>query len=541
MKRFLSGALLALGTILFLFLSAYGFLYTHYSLDAGYDTVFSVERDSVLLHAAALAVFGLLCAGIVRLVLRRPEKAGKRLHILLGCVMVTSFAACVVWIACGNFLPRGDQHAVLEGLRSLREGNYEVLTPSGYFGAYKQQIPMGVLFSLLFRIAGSTSYEVIEYTGALCVPLLIFAGFRLLGELFGEEEVQANNCQENYCQKKYCQKNYSQKIYCQTIYCLLMLFCLPLFVYTAFVYGEVISATAAMVFAWLFAVYWRRKNYWTWIGMALCGIIGTMARGNFLIVLTAALILLIIHAFLKRSPASVLLGVGLLLLVKVNDAAILRYYEVKSGIAIDQGVPLEGWIAMGLDEYGPVAYGWYTGYVVDTYKECGYDTAAARKQCLAYIRDRIQMLKSGAGVGAAAFFKQKILVQWNEPAIECFTVNHAYDPAPAAFVERMVNPATNKGVREFMNQYQCILYLGVLLYCLTAFWNKKEFSQFLLLTAVIGGFLFTLIWETKTRYVFPYFIYMIPYAAAGWSAFAAGAGRLRDSLRARQTQREGML
>lgn len=515
MKKNLSGALLALGTVLFLFLSAYGFLYTHYSLDAGYDTVFSVERDSVLLHAAALLMFGLIGAGMMRLVLGRTEKAGKRLNILLVCVMALSFAACAVWIACGNFLPRGDQHAVLEGLRSLREGNYEVLTPSGYFGAYKQQIPMGVLFSLLFRIAGSTSYEVIEYTGALCVPLLIFAGFRLLGELFEDKRIQA-------------------------VYCILMLFCLPLFVYTAFVYGEVISATAAMVFAWLFAVYWRRKNFWTWIGMALCGVIGTMARGNFLIVLTAAMILLIIHAFLKKSPASLLLGVGLLLLVKVNDMAIIKYYEVKSGIAIDQGVPLESWIAMGLDEYGPVAYGWYNGFVVDTYKEFGYNTEPAREQSVAYIRDRIQMLKNGAGVGAAAFYKQKILVQWNEPAIECFTVNHAYDPAPAAFVERLVNPATNKGVREFMNQYQCILYLGVLLYCLTAFWNKKEFSQFLLLTAVIGGFLFTLIWETKTRYVFPYFIYLVPYAAAGWGAFAAGAGKVRERIRTRKIQREGV-
>ena len=44
-------------------------------------------------------------------------------------------------------------------------------------------------------------------------------------------------------------------------------------------------------------------------------------------------------------------------------------------------------------------------------------------------------------------------------------------------------------------------------------WSNIE--NYLLLIGVFGGFLFTLIWEAKTRYAFPYYILMIPYAAIG--------------------------
>ena len=32
---------------------------------------------------------------------------------------------------------------------------------------------------------------------------------------------------------------------------------------------------------------------------------------------------------------------------------------------------------------------------------------------------------------------------------------------------------------------------------------------------LVGGVLFSLLWEAKTRYIFPYMIYMLPCAAIG--------------------------
>ena len=47
-----------------------------------------------------------------------------------------------------------------------------------------------------------------------------------------------------------------------------------------------------------------------------------------------------------------------------------------------------------------------------------------------------------------------------------------------------------------------------------------------LLIVVIGGFLFYVVWEAKSRYVLPYFIMLIPSAACGWDLFLQKLGRL---------------
>lgn len=35
------------------------------------------------------------------------------------------------------------------------------------------------------------------------------------------------------------------------------------------------------------------------------------------------------------------------------------------------------------------------------------------------------------------------------------------------------------------------------------------------LVAVLGGFLFHMVWEANSRYIFPYFLLLLPYAARG--------------------------
>ena len=42
------------------------------------------------------------------------------------------------------------------------------------------------------------------------------------------------------------------------------------------------------------------------------------------------------------------------------------------------------------------------------------------------------------------------------------------------------------------------------------------FYRYMQLVIIFGGFLFTMLWEAMSRYVFPYVIYMLPLAAMGW-------------------------
>ena len=68
-----------------------------------------------------------------------------------------------------------------------------------------------------------------------------------------------------------------------------------------------------------------------------------------------------------------------------------------------------------------------------------------------------------------------------------------------------------------MNQYQSLIYGGVFLWLLYGFWRKKDLSVLVLMTVIFGGFLFHMLWEAKGRYILPYFVMMLPMAAAGLS------------------------
>lgn len=51
-------------------------------------------------------------------------------------------------------------------------------------------------------------------------------------------------------------------------------------------------------------------------------------------------------------------------------------------------------------------------------------------------------------------------------------------------------------------------------------------EKYALLIGVYGGFLFSLLWETKARYVFPYLLFLLPYAAAGIERLTEKSGRM---------------
>lgn len=72
---------------------------------------------------------------------------------------------------------------------------------------------------------------------------------------------------------------------------------------------------------------------------------------------------------------------------------------------------------------------------------------------------------------------------------------------------------------DIMSIHQGIIYFGALLFCiLHGIVRRREemgnsLWQLVLLVSFIGGFLFSILWEGGARYVMPYFVMLIPYAA----------------------------
>lgn len=395
----------------------------------------------------------------------------------------------------------------------FRGGNFNALQPSGYIGTYRQHLGLITIFSVIFKIARTTNDMAVQIVNCFCVPIIIYVGNGILKEISPTAVVRA-------------------------YYCILMLFCLPLFFYTTFVYGELISVTAGMIFIWAATCYFKKGKNKMWPIMIVCSIIGTASRGNFLIVVIAFAIMAVLYAVKRKKWIYIACAASLFLSIKAFDTINTLYYEHLSGIEINQGMPMECWIAMGLNEYCEIAYGWYNGQNIELYAGSGYNTEAAKAAANAYIHDRLKMFLGGFGISPTDFYKEKLLSQWNDPTLYYFIENRTFYPNASQWVKDIVEQDGKHAnwVREIMNQYQWLLYFGVLLYwgSVFIFSRKVPFYQLLIMIILVGGFSFTIIWESMSRYVFPYVIYMAPLAAMGWQFAINSLSEIAQKIKNRE-------
>ena len=83
-------------------------------------------------------------------------------------------------------------------------------------------------------------------------------------------------------------------------------------------------------------------------------------------------------------------------------------------------------------------------------------------------------------------------------------------------MERIYKGELWKAFVRIMDAYQSLIYTGAFLFLADSVRKKKTLEVYLWLIIVLGGFLFYLFWEAKSRYILPYYIAMIPMAACGY-------------------------
>lgn len=94
-----------------------------------------------------------------------------------------------------------------------------------------------------------------------------------------------------------------------------------------------------------------------------------------------------------------------------------------------------------------------------------------------------------------------------------------------------INGNLHEMVWKYANYYQSIVYLAgafIVIASFGAWYQKKELpaALWMPLISVIGGFLFSILWEAQCRYVFPYYVFLILYAPMGLYAVGRMIGGL---------------
>lgn len=457
------------------------------------------HREPVLLHLACMALLLLLLFPLLRLNGSRKWLKSVLLALALG---LTCFWGLFL-ILFGRSLPTADSASVYAIAQSLASGQTGVIHPTdSYLSYYPQQIGLVAFYEVLIRLWNLLPIPYAAYHFLQCVNVamacaIVYFQYRTLCLLPENDEAAV-------------------------AYLFLALLNAPLMVYTSFVYGEIPSFALLCGGIYLLLRFFyrpapnRRRRL---TAMACSLLMLTMAvalRKNSLIVVIAIL-LAVLWEWLRSHRHRLLIWAAALALC---SAAILpgiqKLYELRAGNTLSTGVPAISYIAMGMQE-STRGNGWYNGFNFYTYETCNLDSAVTAQKSKAAIRASLKAFGADPGY-ALDFYAGKFLSQWTDGSYFCRQATQNHADGRARIVEMVYEGKLSPAFNHFCNIYQLLVYGGALL-CLVGMrrrgGDRPSLLPYVGLVAVLGGFLFHMVWEANSRYILPYFLLLLPYAARG--------------------------
>lgn len=514
--------------------------------------------DNPLWNLLELAGFGLLFCGCLHFYDKFGRKFRRGLLIFtLGFI----FCLGVLLILFGRTVPAADAMSVYNAALEWIQGNLDVIHPTvSYLSYYPQQIGLMAFLELLLRIWNLTGISApawhfikLIYVCLLCAAVLF-----------------------QYLSLKYLWREHWEKISC----CYLLLVCcnLPMIMYSSFVYGEIPSFAALSVGLYLllrllsgitfpgrasdisckgmsvkpFAseassetilspkLHCTRSEFFTGAGSILFLALSVMLRKNSLIPIIAVLLVLLFESLrFGRSVRARLCLLVMAVCLAVTSVGILplvqKCYEKKAGNTLSSGVTAMSYFAMGMQEASR-GCGWYNGFNIDTYDAAGMDSALANEISRQAVWERLAYFREHPGY-AVDFYARKHLSQWADGTYASRQATLATYGGRSGFFQEVYDGSLSSAYIEWGNAWQDVLYLGTLVFCVSAVHRKRKNTAtapqgsdtdslylYVGLIAVLGGFLFHILWEANSRYIFLYSLLLMPYCAAGvYTVFAEHA------------------
>lgn len=125
------------------------------------------------------------------------------------------------------------------------------------------------------------------------------------------------------------------------------------------------------------------------------------------------------------------------------------------------------------------------------------------------------------------YLNRKVLNQWNEASYSAFCMT-ALQQEPEEWVNELYLGEAGDKWYDFLNMYQGMAYAMLLIYFVMLFKGRGHIFIFLPAIFLVGEFCFSMIWEAKSRYVYPYIVMALPCVA--WS-LSCCAGKMTEGIK----------
>lgn len=425
------------------------------------------------------------------------EKHKKAEVILVTVLAMVFWGINLWWVSIVPYVMDGDQTVIWYNAVLSLQNDFSMFDKGGQMFIYPQQQGLSFLYELLFRITGSTSYHLIGYVNATLAPFTVVFGYDFVKLCFGKKAA--------------------------TRFLPLVLCCLPYIIYAPYVYGDIPSIALTFILLWaiLKATKTGQKRYY--IVACLIATIALLCRMNMWICFIGIAIGLVYHCFYKKSIKPALFALAIILCSSLGMSGVKQFNSSRSGYPVSKGMPSMLWMAMGLQfsEYGA---GYYNDYSKRIFEEVGYDRELASAIAKQEIKDRIHVFL-GDGYQTKLFFAQKMKSQWVEPLFESMKFTGTFETDDAKelppFVASLYHGEGHTVINRFAEYMLCIVYLFAFIGVIKRFFEKDTLLKDIPLIIFVGGFLFSIIWEAKARYMLPYYVLLHIYAAYGLAVSSA--------------------
>lgn len=447
------------------------------------------KKDSVLFNFAVLGFAFTALYFFSKLSVFFEEK--KRRNILVAIVSVLAVIFAIYWVTTSKTFPQGDPGLILYYARDICNGDFTQFQAGQYLAIYPHQLGMITLLLPFVKIFGANDYLAFQYFVALMLPAVFVSGAKIVRFISGD----------------------NPRVEFLYIFCAAT--CFPLYAYTPFVYGDLCSLEVGMLAVWALLSCLEKFKVYKLIALSLLIGIAVQLRENMLILVIAVEIVLLIKLICAppnrwRTAA---MGIAVIAGVVFFQSCIdLAYYKVKDKEA--DVFPVSTFIVMGLnDDYGHP--GWDNCYSYDLFFENNMDTELTKQQAVKDFKSYLTLYKNDPAY-MVDFFARKMNAQWHAPMYQCIAMNNYLIGQQGRLAHSIYSHGrVGRLVESYMKIYQLVLYSSILCYAAVKRKRGDSIEKYTLLIAVFGGFLFSMMWEAKTRYVFPYLIMQLPYMAMG--------------------------
>lgn len=446
----------------------------------------------------------ILCIGITVLLCYIAGKC--RIKQFLDRYGQYIFYACITgmtvfllwWVSRTGFWFFGDSEKIYMCAGAFLEGNTTPWEPGGYAYMWPHQNGMILLVAFLLRFMDTVQSFYVIYVILIFFYVVTIVGlYQICCLLFKKNAFTA-----------------VQGVILSTY--------LPYAFLVNNIYGDHIGYAFAIVAVWMALLYRRSKKMRYSL---LCGInmaLSVIFKQNCLIIFVGIAVFYFMHLITDRTPGKQekLKIAGNLIVVTVLTFAIssIPTAYISARLHVESGAGNSKWahVAMGLQDTES-APGWYNTYNEATFVENNYDTHATAKVSQDNIRESLRHFVADPEY-AWSFFNRKWAILWNNPTFECFTLqsNKISNVELSPLVKSTIfdGGKINILLIAFFDVCQSVYLFGILMYLITE--KNAGIGELLPFLLVIGAFVFWTFWETKSRYVLPYFLFVMPYSVIGY-------------------------